>query len=66
MKTDTPRWRKSSRSNQSGGNCVEVAGDLAGRVLVRDSKDTSGPVLTFGAHAWRTFVVGVPANQPRG
>lgn len=64
MKTDTPRWRKSSRSNQSGGDCVEVAGDLPGRVLVRDSKDTSGPVLTFEAYAWRTFVAGLPTTQP--
>ncbi|WP_326560603.1 DUF397 domain-containing protein [Micromonospora sp. NBC_01796] len=56
MTTEPPNWRKSSRSNQSGGDCVEVADNLPGRVLVRDSKDQSGPVLTFGSTAWRSFV----------
>ncbi|WP_405091810.1 DUF397 domain-containing protein [Micromonospora sp. NBC_01392] len=51
-------WRKSSRSGQS--ECVEVAGNLVGVVGVRDSKDPTGPVLTFTADAWRAFVrVGV-------
>ncbi len=54
--SNAPRWRKSSRSNGQGGNCVEVADNLPDRVLVRDSKDPSGPVLTFTPHAWRTFV----------
>ncbi|WP_329108096.1 DUF397 domain-containing protein [Micromonospora sp. NBC_01699] len=56
MTTESPNWRKSSRSNQSGGDCVEVADNLSGRVLVRDSKDQSGPVLAFGSAAWRGFV----------
>ncbi|MEQ4301202.1 DUF397 domain-containing protein [Plantactinospora sp. B6F1] len=51
-----PRWRTSSRSNGQGGNCVEVADNLSGRVLVRDSKDRQGPTLTFGPAAWRAFV----------
>lgn len=51
----TPAWRKSRRSDGSG-DCVEVAGNLPGRVLVRDSKDRSGPLLTFGPAAWRSFV----------
>jgi hypothetical protein len=53
---DNARWRTSSRSNQSGGDCVEVADNLPGRVLVRDSKDRPGPTLRFGPDAWRTFV----------
>ncbi|MEU1684751.1 DUF397 domain-containing protein [Micromonospora sp. NPDC005707] len=53
------RWRKSTRSNGSGGNCVEVAGNLPGVVAVRDSKDPAGPVLTFGPDAWRAFVTRV-------
>jgi len=48
-------WRKSTRSD-NGGNCVEVADNLPDRVLVRDSKDPSGPVLTFDPSAWRLFV----------
>jgi len=57
------RWRKSSRSNSNGGNCVEVADNLPGAVGVRDSKDPSGPVLVFGPTAWRTFVAAVPAHD---
>ena len=49
-------WRKSTRSNGSGGNCVEVAGNLPGVVAVRDSKDPTGPVLAFAPEAWRAFV----------
>ncbi|MGW0213318.1 DUF397 domain-containing protein [Micromonospora chokoriensis] len=52
-----PRWRTSTRSGDTGGACVEVADNLPGVVLVRDSKDRSGPVLTFAPAAWRGFVV---------
>ncbi|MGK5737461.1 DUF397 domain-containing protein [Micromonospora sp. URMC 103] len=41
------RWRKSTRSGASGGNCVEVADNPPGIVAVRDSKDPSRPALTF-------------------
>jgi hypothetical protein len=50
------RWRTSTRSSNNGGNCVEVADNLPGRVLVRDSKDRDGGTLTFGSDAWRAFV----------
>ncbi|WP_326557847.1 DUF397 domain-containing protein [Micromonospora sp. NBC_01796] len=50
------RWRKSSRSGSSGGNCVEVADNLPGRVLVRDTKNRDGGTLTFAPDAWRAFV----------
>ena len=46
-------WRKSSYSGNGGGECVEVAS--ADRVLVRDSKDQTGPVLGFTAAAWTVF-----------
>jgi hypothetical protein len=51
-----PCWRKSSRSTDSGGNCVEVADNLPGVVLVRDSKDPSGPTLSVTPDAWRSFL----------
>ncbi|KOV81392.1 DUF397 domain-containing protein [Nocardia sp. NRRL S-836] len=48
-------WRKSSYS--TGGEasaCVEVS--LTRDVLVRDSKNVSGDVLTFSAPAWQSLL----------
>ncbi|MEO3779996.1 DUF397 domain-containing protein [Micromonospora sp. B11E3] len=56
MDLSDARWRKSSRSGASGGNCVEVADNLPGVVAVRDSKDPAGPALTFAPAAWRAFL----------
>jgi hypothetical protein len=53
MEAIDPRWRKASYSD-NGGNCIEV-GDHAGRVLVRDTKDGTGPMLRFTPGAWRRF-----------
>ncbi|MCG5439228.1 DUF397 domain-containing protein [Micromonospora foliorum] len=50
---------KSTRSGASGGNCVEVASNLPGVVAVRDSKDVTGPALTFAPAAWAAFVAQV-------
>ncbi|WP_327258651.1 MULTISPECIES: DUF397 domain-containing protein [unclassified Streptomyces] len=52
-------WRKSSYSNQDGGACIEVSDDLATVVPVRDSKNPCGPVLTFAADGWSSFVSAV-------
>ncbi|WP_211239278.1 DUF397 domain-containing protein [Actinokineospora inagensis] len=50
-------WRKSSYSGGAGSACVEVAwsGHLhtADRVLVRDSKNPNGSVLSVSATAWQ-------------
>ncbi|MCE6993779.1 DUF397 domain-containing protein [Saccharothrix sp. S26] len=51
-------WRKSSRSNGAGGNCVEVAVS-ADAFRVRDSKNATGPVLEFDSRAMATFLAGV-------
>jgi hypothetical protein len=48
------RWRKSSRSSDTG-NCVEVARTTQA-MGVRDSKNTSGPILIFPAAPWTTFL----------
>ncbi|QGN49595.1 DUF397 domain-containing protein [Micromonospora sp. WMMC415] len=53
------QWRKSTRSGNNGGACVEVADNLSGVVGVRDSKDPAGPALTFSPAAWRAFVTQV-------
>ncbi|WFE57423.1 DUF397 domain-containing protein [Micromonospora sp. WMMD712] len=57
-------WRKSTRSN-NGGDCIEVADNLPGIVGLRDSKDPSGPVLTFTPSSWATFIEDVKV-QPLG
>jgi Domain of unknown function (DUF397) len=50
-------WRKSSYSGSSGnGGCVEVAMSSAA-VGVRDSKNTTGPTLTFPVDRWQAFLV---------
>ncbi|MEO3746018.1 DUF397 domain-containing protein [Plantactinospora sp. B5E13] len=51
-----PRWRKSTRSGTNQGACVEVADNLPGRVLVRDTKDRDGGTLVFGPAGWQAFV----------
>ncbi|MEU2180288.1 DUF397 domain-containing protein [Streptomyces thermolilacinus] len=61
MTTETPRWFTSSYSN-NGGQCVEVAADLAashGLVPVRDSNNPTGPALHLTAPAFSAFVAGV-------
>ncbi len=65
MTTESPRWFKSSYSN-NGGNCIEVAANLIasrGVVPVRDSKDAEGPALVFPAAAWSSFVADVKAGR---
>ncbi|MBP2340113.1 hypothetical protein JOF41_006291 [Saccharothrix coeruleofusca] len=54
------KWRKSRRSTNSGGNCVEVANTLD---AVRDSKNPDGPVLTWTPEALSAFLVGVKSGQ---
>lgn len=46
-------WRKSSRCDS--GACVEVAIN-ADRVLVRQSDNPDGPVLTFTHPEWAAFL----------
>jgi hypothetical protein len=57
---DEPQFRKSSFSPTD--NCVEVA-HHDGRMLVRDSKDQTGPVLTFNQTEWAAFLAGVHAGE---
>lgn len=48
-------WRKSTRSADTA-NCVEVrlVPDL---VQMRDSKDPTGPVISYKLDAWRRFII---------
>ncbi|MFE3472020.1 DUF397 domain-containing protein [Streptomyces bacillaris] len=64
MTTESPRWFKSSYSN-NGGDCVEVAANLVasrGIVPVRDSKSVDGPVVGVRTAAFSAFVAGVRAG----
>ncbi|MFF5247745.1 DUF397 domain-containing protein [Streptosporangium sp. NPDC000095] len=56
-------WRKSSRSSDNGGQCVEVAANLPEVIAVRDSKNPNGPKLLFTPTQWKTFVGGLKAGK---
>jgi hypothetical protein len=60
--TSQARWFKSSRS---GGTkeCVEVAFLDNGIVGVRDSKNPTGPALTFTPAEWDTFTANVLGGE---
>ncbi|WP_330240208.1 DUF397 domain-containing protein [Streptomyces sp. NBC_00525] len=61
MTTEPPIWYTSSYS-ENGGQCVEVATNLApatGTVPVRDSKNPNGPALGLRADAYTAFVTGI-------
>ena len=47
-------WRKSSYSNDSGGDCLETASH-GGVITVRDTKDREGRTLTVPAATWQRF-----------
>ncbi|GIH10688.1 DUF397 domain-containing protein [Rhizocola hellebori] len=55
-------WRKSTRSGDNGGACVEVAA-LPDAVAVRDSKDPTGPALIFTPAEWRAFIGGAKDGE---
>jgi len=56
-----PGWHKSSKSG--GGNCVEIKKD-GDRVLVRDSKDRSGPILALDLDTFRAFIADLKEGDP--
>ncbi|HET6353111.1 DUF397 domain-containing protein [Streptomyces sp.] len=60
----TAVWRKSSHSNGTGGDFVEVCDAHTGIVPVRDSKLPHGPVLTLTAPAWTSFITSLKVNTP--
>ena len=57
-----PVWHTSTYSG-TNGSCVEVARNLPGVVAVRDSKDRSGPALTFSPADWGAFTNRVRAGE---
>ncbi|MEV8637894.1 DUF397 domain-containing protein [Streptosporangium sp. NPDC051023] len=63
MDLSTAVWRKSSRSSDNGGQCVEVAANLPGVVAVRDSKNPNGPKLLFTPTEWQSFIGSVKTGE---
>ena len=61
----TLAWRTSSASGGSG-ECVEVA-RWGSSVLIRDSRDRSGPILMVNAAQWLGFLArtSVEISGPR-
>lgn len=70
-------WVRSSRCSSQGcvevqfikstysgtdGSCVEVAASPE-QILVRDSKDKEGAVLTFNPEEWTAFILGAKAGE---
>ncbi|WP_405831503.1 DUF397 domain-containing protein [Streptomyces sp. NBC_01176] len=62
MAAHTSGWFTSSYSNGAGGECVECARGVDS-VLVRDSKETCGPVVAFRSHPWRAFIRGLEGDR---
>jgi hypothetical protein len=50
-------WRKSTYSDASGGQCIEVASDVM--ILVRDTANRDGGTLAFSAAAWERFLTAI-------
>jgi hypothetical protein len=63
----TTAWRKSTRS-VAAGECVEIAEvhDVTATrdvVAMRDSKDPTGPILSFSVSSFRAFIAGAQAGD---
>lgn len=57
------QWRKSSRSGQSNGACVEVAANLPGLVAVRDSKCPEAGAHVVSRTAFAALLADVKAGR---
>ena len=60
VRKETPQWRKSSRSATSA--CVEIASRLDA-ILVRDSKNPHGAILSFDRTTFAAFIGGVVRGE---
>lgn len=56
-------WRKSSRSGQSNGACVEIAGNLPDITAVRDSKRPEAGAHVVSRAAFAAFLDDVKAGR---
>lgn len=56
------RWIKASVSAGNGA-CVEVASIKEDEILVRNSRDPEGPILSFTNAEWVAFLAGAKAGE---
>lgn len=49
------RWRKSSRTNNGNGNCVELAA-FDHHTAIRDSKNPGGGTLRLTSSGWHALL----------
>ncbi|MGH7870499.1 MAG: DUF397 domain-containing protein [Candidatus Dormibacteraceae bacterium] len=54
-------WRKSSRS-ASGSQCVEI-GYIQNVIYARDSKNPTGPTLSYSHAGWTAFLTATKGND---
>ena len=57
----TTQWRRSSRSGEEGGSCVELNTFAPGQI--RDSKNPAGPVLSFDRAALAALLTDIKAGK---
>jgi len=62
MRITHANWHKSSYSNASGGECVEVA-ETPDAVLVRDTQHRELGHLDFTPKAWAAFLADLKAER---
>lgn len=60
--TQVTGWRRSTKCDNSGPNCVEVASH-AGGVALRDSKNPTGPALMFTGSEIGAFLEAVKHGE---
>jgi hypothetical protein len=54
-------YKKSTKC--AGGDCVEVGHCACEEIHIRDSKNPTGPVLTFTQAEWVAFVAGAKRGE---
>ncbi|WP_424213332.1 DUF397 domain-containing protein [Streptomyces sp. BI20] len=55
MSHDMPGWYKSSYSGNVPDSCVEINPEVSPAVLIRDSKEDAGAIVTVSRAAWAAF-----------
>ncbi|MEU9222903.1 DUF397 domain-containing protein [Streptomyces massasporeus] len=58
------RWFKSSYSGGNATECLECSYGANG-ALIRDSKISTGPIVSVGSDAWRCFIGAIRSTPGR-